>query len=293
VLENEGHTIASSAGISRAGVRKIANIRAALVRCDCGTERLAPIKKLFAGRLKSCGNACPHMIRLGGTSQAGRPSPLRGVFRTPAPAFFQRFGNLTVLIPEGRSRRRPGSPPRRSALVVCDCGSPMIAVPIDLLTKGVVTRCKGSPACLEGLSHKYTRTGCSGTPEHNAWRNMLDRCYNPNCRGYADYGARGITVCERWRLSFHDFLADMGRRLSNRHSIDRIDNDGNYEPGNCRWATQKEQQGNRRNTAWIEFKGCVTTIGDLAKEYGMPHATLYNRVKRGWPESRWLDPVKK
>jgi hypothetical protein len=75
---------------------------------------------------------------------------------------------------------------------------------------------------------------------------MLGRCRNPNDKKYEDYGGRGISVCERWENSFADFLADMGERPSEKHTLDRINNDGNYEPGNCRWATSKQQNNNRR-----------------------------------------------
>ncbi len=90
-----------------------------------------------------------------------------------------------------------------------------------------------------------TTNGLYGSPEHHAWSNMIQRCENTECPAFGWYGARGIRICDRWRLSFDDFYADMGPRPDG-HSLERIDNDGSYCPANCKWATKKEQQQNRR-----------------------------------------------
>ena len=95
---------------------------------------------------------------------------------------------------------------------------------------------------------------------------------------YPRYGGRGITVCERWRSSFENFLADMGRRPGPEYSLDRINNDGNYEPGNCRWATIGEQAMNRRDNHWIEFNGERRCLTEWARHLGINRATLQYRI---------------
>lgn len=91
-------------------------------------------------------------------------------------------------------------------------------------------------------------------PYHQTWQSMIQRCTNPNLPGWINYGGRGISVCDRWRQSFAAFLEDMGRKPSLLHSIDRVNNDGNYEPANCRWATRKQQIHNRRPVSRVKVK---------------------------------------
>jgi hypothetical protein len=115
---------------------------------------------------------------------------------------------------------------------------------------------------------------------------MKWRCGNPKAQQYKWYGARGIKVCERWRNSFEAFLSDMGRRPSPGHSLDRIDNDGDYEPGNCRWATATEQNRNRRGLSLIEYRGETVCMTELCKRTGIPRTTLRRRLATGWPLER-------
>lgn len=119
--------------------------------------------------------------------------------------------------------------------------------------------------------------GLSGTPEWATWADMRKRC-----REHSGYAGRGIVVDPRWEV-FENFIADMGRRPSPDHSIDRIDNDGNYEPGNCRWATRKEQARNRRSNALLTHVGRTQTIAAWAENTGVKPNTIWMRVHvLGW-----------
>lgn len=126
---------------------------------------------------------------------------------------------------------------------------------------------------------------------HQAWRAMIARCHNPSNGSYHNYGGRGISVCDRWRGDFLAFLADMGEPGPNL-SIDRIDNDGNYQPDNCRWATRREQGNNRRTCRHIIFQGERMTIMQAADASGLSHAVILQRLKAGWPEEKVFCPVR-
>ena len=126
--------------------------------------------------------------------------------------------------------------------------------------------------------------GMTKTPEYQAWLDMKARCCNPNYQHYSHYGGRGIGVCDRWKNSFQNFFLDMGSRPTAKHSLDRIDNDGDYCPENCRWATKAEQQNNKSTNRLITI-GCVTlTIAQWTKEMGFDKTVIYNRLNSGWSE---------
>jgi hypothetical protein len=140
----------------------------------------------------------------------------------------------------------------------------------------------------------FTAThGLTKSAEYGIWSAMKRRCYNTHCQDYPSYGGRGIKVCEAW-LKFENFYADMGPRPSSAHSIDRLDNNGDYEPGNCRWSTPIAQARNTRRNVRLTFNGKTQTISEWAYELGFSQRTLQTRLKRGWPiEAALTTPLDK
>jgi hypothetical protein len=120
------------------------------------------------------------------------------------------------------------------------------------------------------------------TPEYRAWSNMIRRCIDPNAQQYKNYGARGIKVCQEWRESYTSFLYSIGRRPTSKHSIARIDNSGNYEPGNVRWDGPKAQCRNRRGNRIIEFNGLSLTVAEWTERKGFRKNLIIDRLQRGW-----------
>lgn len=192
-----------------------------------------------------------------------------------------RFGRLLVLELFDVVTSKSGFSMTRWKCL-CDCGA-VRNVRRQHLVSGHTNSC----GCLnkEITTARNLKHNCSPrsghTPEYSVWSTMITRCENPRREKFARYGARGISVCERWRGSFECFLEDMGPKPSPQHSIDRIDNDGNYEPSNCRWATVAEQARNRSSTVMIEAFGKRQCMSDWAKEIGISVQTIRERLKRG------------
>lgn len=134
--------------------------------------------------------------------------------------------------------------------------------------------------------------GLTKSREYRIYCLMKGRCRNPNTPGYKNYGGRGIKVCDRWINSFENFLADIGNSPSNEYSLDRINNDGNYEPGNCRWATRKQQTNNKRGNSIIEHNGIKLTVAQWAEKLNMNPDLIYRRLYRGWTATQSLTEQK-
>lgn len=159
----------------------------------------------------------------------------------------QRFSRLVVTGERGRRPVGKNQVPWIVWAALCDCGNEIECFAADL--RGGNTKSCGCLQREKVIAKNFVHGDnirTARTPEYRVWAHLVERCENPNDASFHNYGGRGISVCARWRSSFVDFLADMGRRPSPKHMIDREDNDGNYEPGNCRWVTRSVQNKNRR-----------------------------------------------
>lgn len=159
----------------------------------------------------------------------------------------------------------------------CDCGKvlPMVAAN---LWRNQSCGCVRDAATAERM-----RThGRTGSRPYIIWQGMKARCYKPDSLSYKYYGARGISVCDRWRTSFSAFLEDMGNPPSPEHTLDRIDPDADYCPKNCRWATQLQQGRNRRDNLILTVNGIEKCAAEWAETQGISAFTIYTRIQRGW-----------
>lgn len=184
----------------------------------------------------------------------------------------QRFGRLRAVKLAFRDKHN-----REHWLFKCDCGQEK-AIEKSSVKTGHTKSC----GCLQldnnkivGITHNKSKTR-----EFKIWLGIKKRCLNRKCHAYKDYGARGIMICDRWLISFEDFLADMGYAPSQFHSIDRIDNNGNYEPSNCKWITRKEQNNNTRRNRIFSYEGKNYTLSNLCDKLGLKYQLIYDRVTK-------------
>lgn len=167
-------------------------------------------------------------------------------------------------------------------LCECKCGNRKSFARDKLMTGDT----KSCGCYAKELPHSQLTHGCSGTPEYYAWLNAKDRCYNPNYKFFHRYGGRGIRVHEQWINDFQSFIDHIGPRPSKEYSLDRIDNDGDYEPGNVHWVTQDKQSRNRSTNVEITINGHTRCMAEWCQIYGIHKATVSYRIKKGW------DPVR-
>ena len=194
----------------------------------------------------------------------------------------QRFGRLVALSP-----LRVQTANGRWAwfwMCQCDCGVSK-KVRAETLRNGATTSCGCRAASV--TSARNRTHGLANTRANRIWKGMLTRCNTPSATSYERYGGRGIRVCDRWR-SFDNFHADMGDPPSDKHSIDRIDNDGNYEKSNCKWATNQEQTRHTRRNHMVEIAGENLPLVIWCERYGASYYLVKDRLRWGWDPLRAL-----
>lgn len=183
------------------------------------------------------------------------------------------FGDLTVIKLAKRNAKSRGL----SWQVICVCGNKKVLSTASI--KRGVQHC----GCKTEV-HREIKHGMYGTKEYNAWSGMKQRCEDENCPAYKDYGARGITVFLPWSSSFIEFYRDVGPAPSKAHTLDRIDNNKGYEPGNVRWVSMKVQNNNRRSNTKVKYGDETLTVSEWSTKLNINYSTLYDRIyKHKWP----------
>jgi hypothetical protein len=184
----------------------------------------------------------------------------------------QTFDRLTVLGFDGLK----GVPPRSYWICLCLCGE-RVSVAAAALKSGHTRSC----GCIRiDFPHRRTH-GMSKTSIYRRWANMIQRCSDPNIKSFKSYGGRGIQVCDRW-LEFENFIADMGKPPTPKHSLERKDVNGNYEPDNCKWATHREQSNNKRDSIWCTRNGVSKPVIEWCRELHVPYKRVITRIENGW-----------
>ena len=236
-------------------------VRCFRVRCNCGTEKVLKGSTLRHGQSLSCG--CYHREQVSGHRHSYDDGIVIG----------QNFGKWTVL----RLNPKRDKQGARQYDVKCECGT-------EKLVRGYALRYGNSSSCGCVATKRVTTHGMSGIPEYQTWEDIKKRCGNKKHKDYKIYGGRGIRVCDEWKHDFMAFYNHIGPKPSSKHSIDRIDSDGHYAPGNVKWSTATEQANNTSRNRNITVDGQTKSVSQWAREYGVRPHMIIHRLNRGWDE---------
>lgn len=179
-----------------------------------------------------------------------------------------RFDKLVSIADIGRS-----ADGHRVWSCVCDCGEKVSRQTNNLQARGVK-----SCGCVQ--KELQATHGMRGTSEYSIWQSAKARCMNPTSKDFKNYGARGVSMCPEWASSFEEFISHMGMRPEGM-TLERIDVNGDYKPGNCKWASSSEQARNKRNSVYVEWRGKTSHLCDIAAEIGISYGAAFMRLKRG------------
>ena len=194
------------------------------------------------------------------------------------------YGRLLVISQAELTKDKKGQ-----WLCRCSCGKERVIRASNLKRKIRPTQSCG---CLLKETYIYDPNANSNLPEYGIWKGMRTRCSDPTIKQWMDYGGRGIKVCPQWESNFSQFLSDVGRRPDPKMSLDRLDNNGNYEPGNVAWRTKKQQQNNMRSNARLTYKGETMTMTQWCERLGLNRTYVSHRLKRGKTvEEAFEEPV--
>lgn len=203
------------------------------------------------------------------------------------------FGRL-VVVRLYRERRVAGEGWRYLCDLRCECGEIRVSERGNLKSKSFnyeCLRCSGNSSGIKRHGHSIPNGGSLEYKCYTRWQAMKRRCYSENDRRYHDYGGRGISVCDRWLESYENFLDDMGMPPDSTYQIDRIDNNGNYEPSNCQWVSRVTNGRNKRNNRIITANGESKTLVEWSEVTGIKRETISMRIKRGWSTEKSLGLV--
>lgn len=193
------------------------------------------------------------------------------------------YNKLTILnfeTPEDYKNKKTGYIQKQHVVTCkCNCGN-LWTGKLQNIKRETTTSC----GCYKTKTLKENPRGKThglvNTSEYYSWNAMKNRCLNKNAPNYHNYGGRGITVCDRWKDSFENFYTDMGSKPKKGYSIDRIDNNGNYEPNNCKWSSQKEQTNNQRTNKLLTYKNKIQTLSQWCEELNLNRDTVIERLNK-------------